>query len=143
MSSKPFVLPPAPSEGAQQPSNAIVMPAAPISARDAAGRFLPGVTGNPNGRPVVAAEVKKLARSYGAEAIEQLAALMRDPACPHATRKAAADSLLDRGYGKPIAHIEAGPAGAFDELDDDELDSYIKRKAREMIIDNEGGEDED
>jgi hypothetical protein len=72
--------------------------------------FQPGESGNPGGRPKESAEVKALARQYGAEAIQKLAALMRgeDPR----VAKAAADSLLDRGYGKPGQAVElSGPDG--------------------------------
>lgn len=58
-----------------------------------------GESGNPGGRPKENAEVKALARSFCIEAVHKLAELMRsdDPK----TAKAAADSLLDRGIGKP------------------------------------------
>lgn len=74
------------------------------------GTFKPGQSGNPGGRPKEAAEVKALAREYGPEAIEKLVALMRadDPR----VSKAAADSLLDRGYGKPAQSLEHSGAVA-------------------------------
>jgi hypothetical protein len=71
---------------------------APAS-RDGAGRFKKGFSGNPNGKPIVAAAVKELARQYGPEAIQTLVVQMRtgDPQ----TKFAAARELLNRGYGKP------------------------------------------
>lgn len=36
----------------------------------------PGQSGNPGGRPKVAAEIRDLARDHGAKAIERLVALM-------------------------------------------------------------------
>lgn len=75
------------------------------------GTFKKGKSGNPGGRPKEAAEVKELAREYGAEAIAKLVELLRgnDPR----TSKAAADSLLDRGFGKPGQSVEmSGPDGA-------------------------------
>lgn len=68
------------------------------------GTFKPGQSGNPGGRPKEAPEVKALAREYGAEAIAKLVELMRgdDPR----VAKAAAETLLDRGFGKPQQSVE-------------------------------------
>lgn len=75
------------------------------------GTFKKGQSGNPGGRPKECAEVKALAREYGAEAVEKLVALMRGE--DERVAKAAADSLLDRGYGKPGQAVElSGPDGA-------------------------------
>lgn len=65
--------------------------------------FAPGQSGNPGGRPKENAEVKELARSHGVEAITRLVELMRGEDVK--TAKAAADSLLDRGFGKPAQAI--------------------------------------
>src|SRR5690349_7990017 len=46
------------------------------------------------------ATIEQLARSYAPEALETLARVMRDGQS-EAARVAAANSLLDRGYGKP------------------------------------------
>lgn len=81
----------------------------------------------------MAAEVRKLARSYGPEAIATLVELMRDKDELGTVRKAAADSLLDRAYGKAVQQIEAGGPGAFDDMTDDELSAYIALKARKFI----------
>lgn len=75
------------------------------------GTFRKGQSGNPGGRPKECAEVKALAREHGAEAIAKLVELMRGEDLR--TAKAAADSLLDRGYGKPGQAVElSGPGGA-------------------------------
>jgi hypothetical protein len=58
-----------------------------------------GESGNPGGRPKVAAEVLELARQYGAEAIDRIVSLMRSKNEAVAIR--AAETLLDRGYGRP------------------------------------------
>lgn len=68
------------------------------------GTFKPGKSGNPGGRPKEAAEVKALAQEYGAEAIDKLVALLRGE--DDRVAKAAADSLLDRGFGKPGQAVE-------------------------------------
>jgi hypothetical protein len=60
-----------------------------------------GVSGNPGGRPRGVAEVRALAMTFTAEAIETLAAIMRNVKAPPPARAAAANALLDRGVGKP------------------------------------------
>ena len=73
--------------------------------------FRKGQSGNPGGRPKVVAEIKELAREHTAEAIETLVSIMNDAKSAPAARVSAANSLLDRGYGKPPQHItgEGGP----------------------------------
>jgi hypothetical protein len=79
---------------------------------------------NPKGRPPVklhmqSEEVQALARSYGREAIDTLAGLMRSSES-EAIRGAAARDLLDRGWGKPkqSVEVEAGPSQRLLELID-------------------------
>jgi hypothetical protein len=52
------------------------------------------------------AEIKEVARQYGTEAVEKLAELMRNNDNPQVQR-AAAEALLDRGYGRPSQAVEA------------------------------------
>jgi len=57
-------------------------------------------------------DVKVLARQHGREALETLATIMKDLTVPAAARVAAANSLLDRGYGKALQPNEhSGPGG--------------------------------
>jgi hypothetical protein len=67
--------------------------------------FEPGKSGNPGGRPRILANVQEAARQYTAEAMETLANIMRDTKAPPATRVAAANSLLDRGWGRAPASL--------------------------------------
>ena len=67
--------------------------------------FQKGTSGNPGGRPRVLGDVQELARERSPEAINTLAQVMRDEKAPPAARVAAANSLLDRGYGKPTQPI--------------------------------------
>lgn len=62
-----------------------------------------GESGNPGGRPKELTELKALARTFCREAIEKLVALMRSD--DEKVAKAAADSILDRGIGKPAQVI--------------------------------------
>lgn len=72
------------------------------------GSEKPAGSGRRAGTPNKAtAEVKTLARVYGAEAVTTLAGIMRDKEQPTPARVAAARELLDRGYGKaPQAHTD-------------------------------------
>lgn len=68
---------------------------------------IPKTGGRVKGRPNKAtADVKALAQKYGPEAIEQLAAIMRAGESD-AVRKSAADSLLDRAYGRAPQTVTA------------------------------------
>lgn len=52
-------------------------------------------------------DVKSLARSHTVSAIKVLAGIMNQAKAPAAARAAAANGLLDRGWGKPT-QIHAG-----------------------------------
>ena len=89
--------------------------------------FERGQSGNPGGRPIrpktieqhkLEADVRMLARDRGAEAIDKLVTLMRgvvrveierkrvEMPVPPMTQLAAANALLDRGYGGPHQSVE-------------------------------------
>src|SRR5947209_6183894 len=66
-----------------------------------------GESRNPNGRSKVDFEMRALARSYGPQAIEALVSIALNPEAKDTDRIYASNSLLDRGYGKPVQQIEA------------------------------------
>ena len=69
----------------------------------AKGQFKPGQSGNPGGRPKGYAEITGAARAHGEASIKVLAEALKHK--DHRIRIVAAQSLLDRGYGKPAQSI--------------------------------------
>ena len=65
-----------------------------------------GRSGNPGGRPKALADVQAYARQQTNRAIDVLAAIMIDEKASPAARIAAANALLDRGYGKPTFIVD-------------------------------------
>lgn len=55
------------------------------------------------------ADIRSLARSHTESAIKVLAGIMNQDQAPAAARVAAAEALLNRGWGKPTTTVEAGP----------------------------------
>ena len=67
--------------------------------------FRPGQSGNPGGRPKAIAEVRHLARQYTSLAIETLASIVQH-GDKETARVAAAQALLDRGWGKAVQSLD-------------------------------------
>ena len=59
-------------------------------------------------------EIRSLARGRTRTALRVLAAVMRNPQTPPAARIAAANAILDRGWGKASLAIHNGDDGAFE-----------------------------
>lgn len=84
--------------------------------RDTKGKFAPGTSGNPNGRPKVAGKIRDLAREMTPEAIEVLRDSMSPVMRITEPRIAleAAKVILAYAYGKPPQAITGedgeGPA---------------------------------
>jgi hypothetical protein len=52
-------------------------------------------------------EIASLARMHTKKAVKTLAAIMNEPHAPYAARVAAAEALLDRGWGRPTQSHQA------------------------------------
>jgi len=74
-------------------------------------------------------EIKSLARAHSESALNVLAGIMNQPEAPHAARVSAANSLLDRGWGKAAQALIGG--------DDD--DPAIKLAAITRVIIEKSG----
>jgi hypothetical protein len=59
-------------------------------------------------------EIRSAARSHTEAALNCLVGIMGQTDAPPAARVAAANSILDRGWGKPAQPIENGEDGAFE-----------------------------
>lgn len=84
-------------------------------ARSARGRpFLPGVSGNPGGRPKgFAARVRELTRD-GEDVLGVVVAILHDDRTPARVRLDASRLLLDRGWGR-VLELATDSAGADDD----------------------------
>lgn len=60
----------------------------------------------------VTADIRSMAQTYGPEAVDTLADIMRDETKPEAARIAAAKELLDRGFGKSPQSLDITSEGA-------------------------------
>lgn len=64
--------------------------------------FRKGQSGNPGGRPKGLTQLRELARVHTQEAFETLIEIMRDKGAKEMARLSAANSVLDRAWGRPI-----------------------------------------
>ena len=74
--------------------------------------FVKGQSGNPSGRPKIllpdGRSLKDLAREHTEDAVLTLLDVMKDASAPKKDRIAAAEAVLDRGWGKPTQEFDAG-----------------------------------
>lgn len=98
------------------------MPAAEISKKQPRGKpFKPGQSGNPGGRPPLPPEIKhvrEMARAYTEQAIAALVEVLASDSA--SARVAAANALIDRGWGKseqPITGSDGGPLEAITRIE--------------------------
>lgn len=70
------------------------------------GRFAPGASGNPAGRPKQDLVVSDLAKAFTETALATLAEIAANPKSPSAARVSAAEALLNRAWGRPSQSVE-------------------------------------
>ena len=71
-------------------------------------------------------EIKSLARAHTQGAIKVLAGIMNEKKAPPAARVAAANALLDRGYGKAPQHFSAEVTHQWQDVAKSEFDGWIE-----------------
>ena len=97
------------------------------------GRFVKGQSGNPSGLPSrpeaiarrrISKDVRELCRDHSLDAVKALVQVVNSETTPPAARVAAANSILDRGWGKPQIEVNA-TINAYDKMSEAELAGYI------------------
>ena len=85
-----------------------------VGKRGDRGRWLPGSSPNPGGRPKIIEDIRHLAREHTETAINALVHIA-EKGKQESARVAAASALLDRGWGKPTQPLsgdkDAPPIG--------------------------------
>jgi HEAT repeat protein len=98
--------------------------------RDANGRFVKGISGNPGGRPKAVGFVTELAQKHTESAVATLVTIMKDPKSNAQARASAANALLDRGYGKPQQLIDQTTRDETRKFEKPDTEAMVRR-ARE------------
>jgi hypothetical protein len=105
--------------------------------REGAGRKKGSRDVRPRSSPVIIAaaqekrELREAAREFTDDALKTLAEICKEGQSESA-RVAAANCLLDRGYGKPTQQVETGSPGDFDRMTDEELVESILEQTKEL-----------
>ena len=73
--------------------------------------FKPGQSGNPNGRPKMAEDVRKKLKAATPEAVQLLVDVMKNENEKTALRMDAAKTIIERVYGKPLQPIDSTISG--------------------------------
>lgn len=91
--------------------------------RETGGKWAPGQSANPGGRPKIEGKIRELAQQHGEKALLTLVALLDHK--EYRARLGAAEALLNRGFGRPaqsvdVTFTQADLAAAISGLTDDE-----------------------
>ena len=109
--------------------------------RGEGGRWLPGQSPNPGGRPKVVGDIRDLARQYSGAAVETLVDIAENGK-QESARVAAASALLDRGWGRPTQPLagddDMPPIGI--SVADREAEIERKRAAAKALLAEAFGE---
>jgi len=68
--------------------------------------FAKGQSGNPGGRPKVPEDIRQAFREASPQACETLVKIINDPAAKDSDKIRAAETILDRAYGKPVQAVD-------------------------------------
>lgn len=74
-------------------------------------------------------DIRSLARNHTTKALSTLASIMNEPKSPAAARVAAANALLDRGWGKPDATVTINDKRDATDWTRDELVAFLSNTA--------------
>ena len=80
------------------------------------GKFQPGVSGNPAGRPKEDAEFKQLAKAKSEAALNLLIGFMEDEKADKELRARCAIYVIERAHGKPIQEVKGVSASKYTEI---------------------------
>lgn len=94
--------------------------------RDKAGHFLKGVSGNPNGRPKIPDDVKRMLKEASLDATKLLIDTIADESANISYRLDAAKEVLNRVYGKSTQPIDGEIDAAIRVMLSGEAEDYAK-----------------
>jgi hypothetical protein len=99
--------------------------------RTESGRFAPGSSGNPNGRPRDTFSLRARCRELSPRLIEERNAIALDPEEPTGSRIEAAELIISYGHGKPVQGVITAVASLDVELPKNatELDKHMAEYA--------------
>lgn len=104
------------------------------------GKWLPGQSPNPGGRPKIVTDIRDLARQHSETAVATLVNIAENGK-QESARVAAAAALLDRGWGRPTQPLsgddDAPPIGL--SVIDREAEIERKRAAAKALLDEAFG----
>ena len=100
---------------------------------------------NPGGRPKGAGLVRELAQTYTEDSIKALAAMMKNKRTPPSVRVSAAQTLLDRGWGRAPQYLEVEDKGLRGVLEGmhHEKESDTEAWVKDLIKDSKSDNSED
>lgn len=107
---------PASADDPRSPENIARRQALGIAERDSLGRLLPGSRVAGAGRKPDHASITALARVHTEAAVRVLVDVMEDSKAAPAAKVAAAQALLDRGWGKAPIQIDLSVRAKFDDF---------------------------
>ena len=94
---------------------------------------------NPGGRPKAVVAVEETARLHTVDAMNTLAEICKDTNQPGSARVAAANALLDRGWGRAKQSVEISGTVDARRLNDVALDEAFRAELADFLAGNDSG----